>query len=182
MALARCTVSLLPASPETTSLRNFAARIVLLQAASLVVLMGSRPHWRWLARIRLLVLFRSHLGAGSRVVSVLLVLKGLYFSVFVGVFWLGCHSFDVDLPLELAVAATPIILMAGAIPITPAGLGTQQAAMLFFFAPYGNEASILALGLTFPVALLLLRALLGLPYLKDLPRLRRAMAEQKAQA
>jgi uncharacterized membrane protein YbhN (UPF0104 family) len=72
--------------------------------------------------------------------------------------------------------------MAGAVPITPAGLGTQQAAMLFFFASYGDEASILALGLTFPVALLLLRALLGLPYLKDLPRLRQAMAEQKAQA
>jgi hypothetical protein len=53
--------------------------------------------------------------------------------------------------------------------------------MLYFFAPYGNEAAVLAFGLTFPVALLLLRTLLGLRYLKDLPKLRQAMADQKAQ-
>jgi hypothetical protein len=54
--------------------------------------------------------------------------------------------------------------------------------MLYFFAPYGDEASILALGLTFPVALLLLRALVGLAYLKDLPKLRAAIAKQKVKA
>jgi uncharacterized membrane protein YbhN (UPF0104 family) len=107
-------------------------------------------------------------------------MKGLYFAVFVGIFWLGCQCFDVDVPLKLAAAATPVILMAGALLITPAGLGTQQAAMLYFYAPYGDDAAILALGLTFPVALLLLRTLLGFPYLKDLPKPREAMADQKA--
>jgi uncharacterized membrane protein YbhN (UPF0104 family) len=72
--------------------------------------------------------------------------------------------------------------MAGALPITPAGLGTQQAAMLFFFAPYGDDASILAFGLTFPVVLLVLRAALGLPYLKDLAKLRASLDQEKAGA
>jgi uncharacterized membrane protein YbhN (UPF0104 family) len=100
----------------------------------------------------------------------------------VGVFWLGSLSFGIELPLVLVVAATPAILLAGAIPITPAGLGTQQAAMLYFFSPYGDEAAILAFGLTFPVALILFRCLIGLRYLGDLPKLRRAVAEKQAAA
>jgi len=72
------------------------------------------------------------------------------------------------------MAATPGILLAGAIPITPAGLGTQQAAMVYFFSSYGSKAAILAFGLTFPVALVLSRCLLGLLYLRDLRKLRRA--------
>jgi uncharacterized membrane protein YbhN (UPF0104 family) len=175
-------VLLLPSTPEILSLRNIAIGFVLFQALTLAFFISSWPNFRLFERARSLGLFRTHRTAAWRDVAVLVSMKSFYFSVFVGVFWLGCHSFDVDLPLRLAVAATPVILMAGAVPITPAGLGTQQAAMLFFFAPYGDEASILALGLTFPVALLLLRALLGLPYLKDLPRLREAMAEKKAQA
>ncbi len=175
-------VMLLPSTPEILSLRNIAIGIVLCQALTLAFFIGSWPSMRWFDRARSLGLFRTHRAAAWRDVAVLILMKSFYFSVFIGVFWLGCQSFEVDLPLRLAVAATPVILIAGAVPITPAGLGTQQAAMLFFFAPYGDEASILALGLTFPVALLLLRALLGLPYLKDLPRLRKAMAEQTAQA
>jgi len=185
MVLATCAalgaISLV-ATPEITSLRNIAAGFVLVNAVSLAIFMSSWPRLKWIVRVRALGIFRSHQAAVPRDVVVLVLMKGVYFSVFVAVYWLGCHSFGIDLPLSLAVAATPAILMAGALPITPAGLGTQQAAMLFFFAPYGDEASILAFGLTFPVALLLFRSLLGLPYLKDLPELRQAMAEQKAGA
>lgn len=184
MVLATCAalgaISLV-ATPEITSLRNIAVGFVLINAVSLAVFMSSWPRLKWIVRVRELGIFRSHRAAVPRDVGVLVLMKGVYFSVFIVVFWLGCHSFGIDLPLGLAVAATPAILMAGALPITPAGLGTQQAAMLFFFAPYGDEASILAFGLTFPVVLLLFRSLLGLPYLKDLPELREAMAEQKAQ-
>ena len=175
-------VLLLPPTPEILALRNIAIGIVLFQALTLAFFISSWPSFRFFERARSLGLFRTHRAAVWRDVAVLVLMKSFYFSVFVGIFWLGCHSFEVELPLHLAVAATPVILMAGAVPITPAGLGTQQAAMLFFFAPYGDEASILALGLTFPVALLLLRALLGLPYLRGLPRLRETMAEQKARA
>jgi hypothetical protein len=48
--------------------------------------------------------------------------------------------------------------------------------MLSFFAPYGDEASILAFGLMYPLTLVLMRALLGLPYLKDLSKLTTAIA------
>jgi uncharacterized membrane protein YbhN (UPF0104 family) len=175
-------VLLLPESPETISLRNIALGFEGFQIATLAILMNTQPEWRWLARIRGVGLFRTHRMATLRDLFYLFAIKGLYFAVFVGVFWLGSVSFGLELPLVVATAATPAILMAGAIPITPAGLGTQQAAMLYFFSPYGDEAAILAFGLTFPVALILFRCLLGLRYLSDLPKLRRAVADRQAEA
>jgi uncharacterized membrane protein YbhN (UPF0104 family) len=108
------------------------------------------------------------------------VLKGLYFAVFVGAYWLGTLSFGIELPLTLAIAATPAILMAGVVPITPAGLGTQQAVLLYLLAPNGDEAANHAIGHTVPVVLILFRCLIGLRYLSELPKLRRAVAEQIA--
>jgi uncharacterized membrane protein YbhN (UPF0104 family) len=79
--------------------------------------------------------------------------------------------------LELFVACTLVavlvwFLAVAGIPITPAGLGTQQAAMLYFFSSYGSEAAILAFALAFPVALTLARMPLGLLYIRDLAALR----------
>jgi uncharacterized membrane protein YbhN (UPF0104 family) len=172
--LALLGVSLLPASPEVASLRNIAAGIEGFQVALLALFMAPAPAWRWLQRLRGLAIFRTHGLATLRDVGCLLLLRGLYFSVFVGLFWLGNRAFGVDLPLEIATATMPAILLAAAIPITPAGLGTQQAAMLFFFSPYGDEAAILAFGLSFPIAVTLSRCLLGLRYLRGLERLRHA--------
>ena len=166
-------VWLLPESPEIASLRRIATGFECFQVAFLAVVMASVPDWRWLSRIRALGIFRTHGLAKLRDVACLATFKSLYFSVFVGVFWLGSHAFGVEVPLRVAMAATPGILLAGAIPITPAGLGTQQAAMLFFFSPYGDEAAILAFGLAFPVTIVLSRCLLGLRYLRDLKKLRR---------
>ncbi len=166
---------MLPLSPEIDSLRTTAFGLVGFQVLGLVLLVGTWPRWRIVERMRTLKLFRSHRRAVWPDIGLLALMKGLYFAVFIGVYWLGCHAFEIDLPLSLAAAATPLILLAGALPLTPGGLGTQQATMLYFFAPYGEQASILAFGLSLPVVLMLLRALVGLPYLKDLPKLRAAM-------
>ena len=58
-------------------------------------------------------------------------------------------------------------MMMGAVPISPAGLGTQAAAMLFFWSDAGEAASIVAYGLVFPVALTLARVVLGTPYMRE---------------
>lgn len=171
-------VLLLPDSPETRSLRNVALAFECFQAFSLIALMGTRPSWRWLGRMRSRGLFRSLRMATLGDLGTLLLLKALYFAAWIGIYWLGCHSFGIELPLRLAIAATPAILLVGALPVTPAGLGTQQAAMLYFFSPYGGEAAILAFGLTFPVALILFRCLIGARYVSDLPKLRKVMAAE----
>jgi glycosyltransferase 2 family protein len=105
-------------------------------------------------------------------VALLVGVRACYFGLFVLYYWLGTHAFHTPVPLLLALAATPIILVVASLPITPAGLGTQQAAMLYFFAPYGSEAAILAFALSFPVAFICTRMPLGLFFIRDLAALR----------
>jgi uncharacterized membrane protein YbhN (UPF0104 family) len=169
-------VLMLPASPEITAIRNLAMGVVTFQTLSLAFFSVSWQRVPLLERYRNLGLFQSHRRATLRDFGILISMKSVYFAVFLVVYWLGCDAFGINLPISVAAAAAPLIIFAGALPFTPAGLGTQQAAMLFFFAPYGDEASILAFGLMYPLTLVLMRALLGLPYLKDLSKLRTALA------
>jgi uncharacterized membrane protein YbhN (UPF0104 family) len=170
--LALAGVWMLPRSPELDQIGRGAAILVAVQIALLALVMPRVPDWGWLRRLRSLRIFRTHGLASWRDVALLLVIRALYFGGFVFYFWLGTRAFHVDLPLFVAVAATPVILIVGAIPITPAGLGTQQAAMLYLFSSYGSEGAILAFGLAFPVAVTLGRLVLGLLYIRDLAALR----------
>lgn len=173
---------LLPVSATSTSIRNIAFGVVVVSAVSLAFMMTNIGSFRWATRLRGLSVFQSHRRAVPRDIAILVTLKSVYFFVFIAVYWSGCAAFGVDLPFGFALASTPAVMMSAALPITPGGLGTQQAAMLYFYSPYGEEAAVLAFGFTFPAVLLLFRALLGLPYLKDLPALRAAMAEQRSEA
>jgi uncharacterized membrane protein YbhN (UPF0104 family) len=171
-SLAMVGVWMLPPSPELGQLGRGAAIFVAVQLVLLALVMQRRPDWSWLRRFRSLRVFRTHGLAGWRDVALLLVIRSLYFGGFVFFFWLGTRAFQVELPLFFAVAATPLILMAGALPITPAGLGTQQAAMLYLFSAHGSEGAVLAFALAFPVAVVLGRLPLGLLYIRDLAALR----------
>ena len=171
-AFALLGVLMLPSSSETAQMRNLAMGVVIFQVLPLVFFSRDWFGVSLIERYRQLAIFRSHRGARPRDVGILLLMKGLYYAVFLGVYWQGAQAFGISLPLSVAVAASPLIILTGALPFTPAGLGTQQAAMLFFFEPYGDEPAILAFGLIYPLALVFARALLGLPYLKDLPKMR----------
>jgi uncharacterized membrane protein YbhN (UPF0104 family) len=165
-------VSLLPESETTRGIARGAAIFVGVIAVWLGALLARRPDWSWLRWLRGRRIFQTHVRAGLGDVGVLVGLRALYFSGFVLLFWLGSRAFHVDLPLVLALASTPPILLSAALPITPAGLGTQQAAILYFFSAHGTQAAILAFALVFPVALIVARLPLGLLYLRDLRKLR----------
>ncbi len=171
-SLALVGISLLPMSAAIEQIAPILLGFVAFGVASLAFFMAPAPHWGWWHRIRSVRLFRSHGIATWRDVALLSLIRAAYFSGFVIFFWLGTRAFHVELPLGSAMASTPVILAAGGVPITPAGLGTQQAAMLYFFSSYGSEAAILAFGLAFPVALSLARMPLGLFYIRDLAALR----------
>ncbi len=172
--LALLGLSRLAESTAVASLRNAAWIFLAFQLVFMALFMVPAPGWRWLARLRGLTIFRTHGLATPRDALTLMALRGLYFSGFAGIFWLGSHAFGIDVPLYLATAAMPVILLAGTLPVTPGGLGTQAAAMLLFFSPHGDEAAILAFGLVYPVALALSRCVVGLFYLRDLAAMRRA--------
>jgi hypothetical protein len=170
--LALAGASTLPASPVIASIQRSAAIADGFAIGLLALLMTSRPRWRWLQRFRSAGINSTHRLATARDVALLVGVRACYFGLFVLYYWLGTHAFHTPVPLLLALAATPIILVVASLPITPAGLGTQQAAMLYFFAPYGSEAAILAFALSFPVAFICTRMPLGLFFIRDLAALR----------
>jgi len=150
--------------------------IVVLSALNLAVLRTRWPRLRWLTWWRGIKIHRVHRRFTLRDLTILLIGKSAYHFLYVLVVYFGTQAFDIHLPFALVLASTPIIQAVGGLPISPAGLGTQQAAMLYFFGGrFGSgapEAAIVAFGFSFPVALILGRSLLGLFYLKDLSQAR----------
>lgn len=89
-----------------------------------------------------------------------------YFMTFVVFFYFAVRAFHMDIPLMTLLALVPIIFFVGNLPVTPFGLGTIQAAMLYFFKDYGTPANILAMSLVYTVSLMILRAMIGIYYLR----------------
>lgn len=89
-----------------------------------------------------------------------------YFMTFVVFFYFAVRAFHMEIPCMTLTALVPIIFFLGNLPITPFGLGTIQAAMLYFFKDYGTPANILAMSLVYTVSLMIFRAMIGLYYLK----------------
>lgn len=71
---------------------------------------------------------RGHLWAALGRLPHLLVLVLTY--------WGALRLWGIPVPLAQGVAMVPLVLAIGALPITPAGLGTTQAALVLLFSPY----------------------------------------------
>jgi uncharacterized membrane protein YbhN (UPF0104 family) len=93
-------------------------------------------------------------------------LRVIYFLAFIVFFHLGLTCFAVHVPLGILTALVPVIFFIGNIPVTPFGIGTIQAAMLFFFAPFGPAENILSFSIVYSATLLFLRAPIGLFYMR----------------
>ena len=153
------------------TVQGVSALFVIGNAVFLTVLISDSPHWSWLGKIRGWSIFSSHRQARPVDFLILLAIRIAYLSGFVACFLIGARAFGIEVPLGLGLASIPVIMVAGALPISPAGLGTQAAAMLFFWAELGDSAAIVAYGLVFPVSLMLARVVLGVPYMLEFRRL-----------
>src|SRR5262249_48390674 len=109
--LALAGASARPASPEIARIQLAAAIADGFAIALLAALMTSRPRWRWLERLRAAGINQTHRKATARDVAVLVAVRTCYFLGFVLYFWLGTWAFNASVPLFLALAATPIILV-----------------------------------------------------------------------
>jgi hypothetical protein len=165
---------------ELSGVRATTALIVLLIIFNISFTRATWPRNRLFDWWRGLTIHRSHRLINLRDVAVIVAGKGTYHFLQVLVFYYGTAAFGIDLPFPLVLAATPIIQAVGGLPITPAGLGTQQAAMLYFFGDAfgggGSEAAIVAFGFSLPVGLILARCLIGLVYVRDLTATRENQA------
>lgn len=89
--------------------------------------------------------------------------------VLVLTYWGALRLWGIPVPLAPGVAMVPLVLLIGALPFTPAGLGTTQAALVLLFSPYVplptpevRVAALLAFSLIYYFWGIVAQALLGL--------------------
>ncbi len=106
--------------------------------------------------------------AGARVVYVIVLMAG---------HWAAMRLFGIDVPLVDALARLPLLFFLGALPISPAGLGTAQAAAVALFSEYapGADAAarqgvVLAYSLSVQVVGMTILAVVGLGFLRRATR------------
>jgi len=80
--------------------------------------------------------------------------------------WFFILALNAWTPFLANLALSPLAILAGLMPLTFAGVGTRDAALIAFYAPYFNAATAAALGVLC-TSRYLLPALGGLPFLNQ---------------
>ena len=78
--------------------------------------------------------------------------------------WLFILALQAWVPFLTNLALSPLAILAGLLPLTFAGVGTRDAALIFFYQPYFDAPTGAALGLLC-TSRYFLQALVGLPFL-----------------
>lgn len=95
-------------------------------------------------------------------VSYSLLLKGMelvgYFLVF--------RALGLNVPLKPLLVFAPLAMLVSEIPVTFLGLGSREAALVFFFSSFGSPEKLLAAGILISFAEYILPNLLSLLALK----------------
>lgn len=78
------------------------------------------------------------------------------------VLYLEMIAFGIRAPLARVMLMLPVVLIAGALPFGPSGLGTRQAAIVIGFREFGSRASLLAMSLSHACLVIVARLMLGL--------------------
>jgi len=148
-------------------------KIILIAGAmffsyiALFFLVRLLPSYGWFTGLRNSALMAAFYEADFKNYFILSGFRAVYFASFVIFFHLGLKSFHVHVPLFSLIGLVPVIFFIGNIPITPFGIGTIQAAMVFFFKPFGPEENILSFSMVYSATLLFMRAPIGLFYMRE---------------
>ena len=78
--------------------------------------------------------------------------------------WLFIIALKASAPFIVSIALSPLSLLFGLLPLTFAGIGTRDAALIYFYQPYFSEATGAALG-WLCTSRYFLPAIIGLPFL-----------------
>jgi uncharacterized protein (TIRG00374 family) len=78
--------------------------------------------------------------------------------------WMFTLAINTHVPFLANLALSPLAILAGLLPLTFAGVGTRDAALIFFYAPYMSQPAGAALGVLCTLRYVL-PALLGLPFI-----------------
>jgi len=149
--------------------------------AGLGLLIGSRPVAAWIFGILLRVApakARSKLAAleqswnamhgyfwedKRKLALVGLTSIGIWFLHLLQI-WLFTYALRAPVPFLANLALSPLAILAGLLPLTFAGIGTRDAALILFFAPYMAAPDAAALGVLCTIRYVL-PAAAGLPFI-----------------
>jgi hypothetical protein len=92
----------------------------------------------------------------------LTLIRGIIFLAQAVALFFEFRAFAIPVTMLQMVAAMPLILLANGTPLTPVGIGTSQAVIVFGFAGLAPRADLLALSLAYSGIGLGIRALLGI--------------------
>jgi uncharacterized membrane protein YbhN (UPF0104 family) len=130
-----------------------------------LALVALRP--RGLARIRHL---RPFLEAGPAGFARAVAARLPHFLVMVAGLWGALRLWGVPVPFGRGLLLLPLVLLISALPITPSGLGSVQAALIVLFRHLAPEESLLAFGILFHFYGLVIQAAVGAACLAWLSR------------
>jgi len=154
---------------------------LLFLATGGMAVVAIRP--RFVDRPLFEVLLSAGLGGHARA----LVVRLPHIAALIAFQFSALRAFGVEVPLVYALATLPITFFIAVLPISVQGLGTTQAAMIYFFARFAHgssamqEASVIAASLVAQAIAFSFQALLGVVCLRS--RVGRALqASAKEQA
>lgn len=156
---ALCGVSFLSSLGATSQVLSLIRPVLAATGLGMVALLAAGYALR--ARLAGRPFFGVVADLGPRDVASLVALRAVFYGSFVLFAWVTLPSFDIFLPLEAIASRMPVIMSIGALPITPGGLGTTQAAMLAFFGEFADSGRVLAYALVYGLSLIAFRVPVG---------------------
>jgi hypothetical protein len=140
---------------------NFAALIVITTVAWAIRGPDAASATMWWTLVACCVAFATYLGiialapralarrqllaplfeAGLRGHLLAMIGRLPHIAVVVLGMWSAMRVWGIAVPLSVGLTTVPVVVIASALPISPAGLGTTQAALVYFFSGYATGAT-----------------------------------------
>jgi uncharacterized membrane protein YbhN (UPF0104 family) len=124
--------------------------------------MRGRPRTRWLQRIYDLPAMGAFRTARPRHYLSLSLIRAAIFGFQGFALYFEMRAFGLQIPLTMTLALAPVILLIASLPLTPVGLGSEQAAMVMCFRNFAAAADVLTVSLAISAGNMICRILLGL--------------------
>jgi len=152
-------VSLLPSQAQTT--------LIWVNVIIYGLYFGSMAYWNLgldflvLGRLRTWRIFSAFSRATLRTHVVLFAARFVLLSLYIAMQYIVVHMFHIDATIGAVMVINTVVTLVQTVPISVAGFGTVQVAMLELYAPYGTDSAILAYSTASLVVFILLRAAIG---------------------
>jgi hypothetical protein len=153
----------LVAAPQVPHAVPLTLAVAYLGLAVYVIVLLLRPAWL-VKRPLFDVLLGAGIGGHLRALVVRVPHVAMLYLLQICLF----RAFHLNIPIGVVVSALPIVFLIAGLPISVQGLGTSQAAMIYFFARYApgdrqaQQAALLAASLAGQTLVFVVQALIGL--------------------